>query len=203
MIASGPTVPDPTTFADALAVLDRFRIAAPEARAHLEAGARDAVPETPKPGGLPYAQTQIVGSGRVLLEAAQDVLARRGLAAQIVSATQDGAVRDLVAWHAAGIRRLPSLTAPLVLLSGAEATVTLRGDGVGGRNHEFALWLLRELGEDRIRGLSAGSDGIDGSSAAAGASPQRLKKGSRLPLRSLNRRFWQVRPPPRTLESWN
>lgn len=185
VIASGPTVPDPTTFADALAVLDRFGIAAPEARAHLAAGTRGEVPETPKPGALPHAHTQIIGSGGVLLAAARDALARRGIAAHLLSATQDGDVRDLAAGHAAEIgRRLPGLTAPLVLLSGGEATVTLRGDGVGGRNQEFALWLLRDLGENGVYALSAGSDGIDGSSAAAGAvlTPDSLARARRLGL---------------------
>ncbi|MCP2014608.1 hydroxypyruvate reductase [Deinococcus sp. HSC-46F16] len=185
VIASGPTVPDPTTFADALAVLDRFGIAAPEARAHLEAGARGDLPETPKPGELPQAQTQIVGSGRVLLGAARDALTRRGIAAHLLSATQDGDVRDLAAWHAAELRRRRSgLTAPVVLLSGGEATVTLRGDGVGGRNQEFALWLLRELGEYGIYALSAGSDGVDGNSTATGAflAPDSLMRARRLGL---------------------
>lgn len=185
VIASGPTVPDPTTFADALAVLDRFRIAAPEARAHLTAGTRGELPETPKPGALSHAHSQIIGSGRVLLAAARDTLAPRGIAAHILSATQDGDVRDLAAGHAAEIRRrLPGLTAPLVLLSGGEATVTLRGDGVGGRNQEFALWLLRDLGENGIYALSAGSDGVDGNSAAAGAflTPDSLSRARGLGL---------------------
>ncbi|MDL2344615.1 glycerate kinase [Deinococcus sp. MIMF12] len=185
VIASGPTVPDPTTFADALAVLDQFGIAAPEARAHLEAGARGEFPETPKPGKLPHAHTGVVGSGRVLLEAARRVLERRGIAAQILSATQDGDVRDLAAWHVAEVRRRrPGLTAPLVLLSGGEATVTLRGGGVGGRNQEFALWLLRGLGGEGLHALSAGSDGIDGNSAAAGAflTPDSLARARRLGL---------------------
>ncbi|MPY66418.1 glycerate kinase [Deinococcus sp. SDU3-2] len=185
VIASGPTVPDPSTFADALAVLDRFRIAAPEARAHLAAGARGHLRETPKPGEVPHAQTQIVGSGRVLLGAARDALTRRGIDAHLLSATQDGDVRDLAAWHAAEIRRrLPGLPAPLVLLSGGEATVTLRGNGVGGRNQEFALWLLRDLGEKGLHALSAGSDGVDGSSAATGAflTPNSLARARRLGL---------------------
>ncbi|KEF35714.1 hydroxypyruvate reductase [Deinococcus sp. RL] len=185
VIASGPTVPDPTTFADALAVLDRCGLVAPAARAHLEAGARGEVPETPKPGELPHAQAQVIGSGRVLLEAARDALARRGVAARLLSATQGGDVRDLAAWHAAELRRQwPHRTAPLVLLSGGEATVTLRGDGVGGRNQEFALWLLRDLGAAGIYGLSAGSDGRDGNSAAAGAflTPDSLARARRLGL---------------------
>ena len=172
VIASGPSVPDSTTFAEALAVLERYRIAAPEARAHFAAGVRGEIAETPK--DLPHVQNTIIGSNRLLLEAAQKSLEARGVRAVILSDTFGGEARDLAGFHASivgSIRQHGSpLAAPVVLLSGGEATVTLSDKaGIGGRNQEFLLWLLRNLGERGVDALSAGSDGIDGSSPAAGA----------------------------------
>ncbi|MFC5846876.1 glycerate kinase type-2 family protein [Deinococcus petrolearius] len=173
VIASGPAVPDTTTFADALAVLDRYALTAPQARAHLAAGARGELPETPKPGGLPHVRHTVVGSNRALLEAAQAFLAARGVRAVILSDTFGGEARDLAGFHASLVRSVRDhgtpFRGPLALLSGGEATVTVRGGGRGGRNQEFALWLLRALGERGVYALSAGSDGIDGNSGAAGA----------------------------------
>lgn len=173
VIASGPTVPDPTTFADALAVLDRYSLAAPEARRHFQAGVAGEVPETPKPGELPQVENTVIGSNRVLLEAAQVALAARGVRSIILSDTFAGEARDLAGVHASlvhGVRTHGTpFAAPVVLLSGGEATVTVRGDGRGGRNQEFALWLLHHLGTAGVHALSAGSDGIDGNSDAAGA----------------------------------
>jgi len=173
VIASGPSVPDPTTFAEALSVLERYGVAAPEARAHLAAGARGEYPETPKPGELPHVQNTVIGSNRVLLEAAQTALASRGVQAIILSDTFGGEARDLAGFHASLVQSIRQygtpFTGPVVLLSGGEATVTVRGDGRGGRNQEFALWLLGALGEQGVWALSAGSDGIDGHSEAAGA----------------------------------
>lgn len=172
-IASGPTVADESTFADALSVLDRYGIAAPEARAHLEAGARGELPETPKPGELDRVENVVIGSNRALLEAARAFLEGQGVRAVILGDTFEGEARELAGFHASLIQSIRDhgtpLKGPLVLLSGGEATVTVRGDGRGGRNSEFALWLLRDLGERGVYALSAGSDGIDGNSEAAGA----------------------------------
>ena len=170
-IASGPTVPDSTTFADALAVLDRYSLAAPEARAHFLKGVAGEVPDTPKT--LPNVTNTVIGGGRMLLEAAQASLEVQGVRTLILGDAFTGEVGRLARFHAATVRsvleRGAPAAAPLVLLSGGEATVILRGDGIGGRNQEFALWLLRELGDLGVSALSAGSDGIDGSSDAAGA----------------------------------
>ncbi|CAM3223096.1 glycerate kinase [Deinococcus saxicola] len=171
VIASGPTVPDTTTFAQALAVLDRYGIQAPEARQHFQAGAEGKVPETPE--SLPHVTNTIIGSNRHLLEAAQAYLAGQGVRAVILSDSFEGEASELAKAHAAIARSVQHygnpVETPVVLLSGGEATVTLRGDGVGGRNLEFALALLLSLGEDGFYALSAGSDGVDGSSPAAGA----------------------------------
>lgn len=171
VIASGPTVPDPTTFADALAVLDYYELSAPEARAHFQAGARGDVPETPK--ALPNVSNTVIGSNRLLLEAARTYLEGRGLRAVILGDTFEGDVRELARFHASVVRSVAGhgspVTAPVVLISGGEATVQVHGNGMGGRNTEFALWLLLELGDVGVHALSAGSDGIDGSSPGAGA----------------------------------
>ncbi|GHF46086.1 hydroxypyruvate reductase [Deinococcus metalli] len=167
VIASGPTVPDPTTFADALAVLDRYGLDAPEARAHLQAGVRGEVPDTPR--ALPNVSTAVIGGGRSLLEAARRVLEGRGVRVVILGDTFEGDVRDVAAAHVAAVRAAAATGEPVVLISGGEATVHVRGDGVGGRNTEFALWLLRDLHGLGVSALSAGSDGVDGSSGGAGA----------------------------------
>jgi glycerate 2-kinase len=172
-IASGPTVADPGTFADALKVLDRYSLHAPEARRHLELGAAGGLSETPKPVSEldRRVSTTIIASGRLLLEAALAILHSQGVAAEVISATLTGEARDLATQHAKLIHTARQRGGgPVVLLSGGEATVTLGANpGSGGRNHEFALALLLELGPAGIYALSAGSDGIDGSSGAAGA----------------------------------
>ena len=188
VIASGPTVPDPTTHADALAVLDRYGLPAPEARAHLGSGA----PDTPH--DLPNATWEVIGSNRTFLEAARTFIEARGLPAVILGDTFTGEARSLAAFHAAVIHSIRThgtpLTPPVVLLSGGEATVTLTpGAGRGGRNLEFALALLTGLavtgpGLRGVHALSAGTDGQDGSSPAAGAflAPDSLLRAGHLGL---------------------
>ncbi|WP_221091531.1 glycerate kinase type-2 family protein [Deinococcus aquaedulcis] len=183
-IASGPTVPDPSTFADALAVLDRFGVAAPEARAVLEAGARGEHEDTPT--ALPHTHAQVIGGNRDLLRAAQAALQARGFPAVILGDTFTGEARELAAFHGALVRSVQVCgtpwPAPVALLSGGEATVTVRGSGHGGRNTEFALALaLAGLG---VYALSAGSDGVDGTSGGAGAlvTPDTLARAGALGL---------------------
>lgn len=182
VIASGPTVPDTTTFADALAVLEKYGLEAPEARAHFSSGAADT------PDDLPNVTNTVVGSNRLLLEAAQRFLEGQGVRAVILGDTFEGEARELARFHASVIRSVQEygapVKAPLVLLSGGEATATVRGDGVGGRNQEFALALALALGEAGVYALSAGSDGIDGSSEAAGAflTPDTLARAHELGL---------------------
>ena len=187
-IASGPTVADPTTYVDALAVLDRYAIRAPEARAHLEHGVRGDLPEAPRLGTEPGGRVsnRIIGSGRLMLEAAQTFLRSQGVQAELLSAALTGEARDLAAAHARLIHEVRQRGGgPVVLLSGGEATVTLGATpGLGGRNHEFGLALLLELGQHGVYALSAGSDGMDGTSGAAGAflTPDSLTRARRLGL---------------------
>jgi glycerate 2-kinase len=178
-IASGPTAPDPTTYADALGILDKYRIRGeiPAAiRNRLEAGARGEVPETPKPDDLLFARVHntIVGSNIQALEAARSEGRALGLTPMILSSSIEGETREIARMHAALAREVRTsgnpVKPPACLISGGETTVTLRGSGKGGRNQEFALAAALDiagLAETVI--LSAGTDGTDGPTDAAGA----------------------------------
>jgi glycerate 2-kinase len=173
VIASGPTVPDPTTFADALAILRKYRIEQPRAAiAHLERAAE----ETPKPGDqrLARAETVTIATPQQSLEAAAEVARAAGVAPVILGDAIEGEARE-VAKVMAGIARQVTrhgqpAPAPCVLLSGGETTVTVRGRGRGGRNVEFLLSLAVELdGLPGVFALAADTDGIDGAEEVAGA----------------------------------
>lgn len=172
-IASGPTVPDPTTCADALDILRRYGIDVPPvARAWLERGDG----ETHKPGDvrLPPIETRLVATPQMALEAAAKVAQDAGLTPFILGDAIEGEARD-VAKTLAGIalqvaRRGQPFKTPCVLLSGGETTVTLQGQGRGGRNVEFLLALGIALdGEPGIHALSGDTDGVDGQEEIAGA----------------------------------
>lgn len=173
VIASGPTVPDPTTFADALAILEKYRIEAPASvLAHLRAG----LDETPKPGDprLANTETHLIARPQDALEAAAAVAREEGVTPVILGDSIEGEARE-VARVMAGIARQVArfgqpAAAPCVLLSGGETTVTLRGTGRGGRNAEFLLALTVDLeGAPGIYALACDTDGIDGSEDNAGA----------------------------------
>jgi glycerate 2-kinase len=173
VIGSGPTVPDPSTFADARAILRQYGIDPPErVRDHL-AAARD---ETPKPGDprLAGAKTIIVARPQASLEAAAARAREAGITPLILGDALEGEARE-VAKVLAGIalqvrRHAQPARSPCVLLSGGETTVTVRGSGRGGRNAEFLLALAVQLnGAAGISALAADTDGIDGSEDNAGA----------------------------------
>jgi glycerate 2-kinase len=173
VIASGPTVPDPTTFADARAVLEKYRIEPPQAvRAHL-AAARD---ETPKPGDprMRASRIEIVARPQDALEAAAAVARAAGYRPLILGNAIEGEARDVALVHAGMARQAAVYSQPAeppcVLLSGGETTVTIRGQGRGGRNGEFALALAVALGGDpRVWAIACDTDGIDGIEDNAGA----------------------------------
>lgn len=178
VIASGPTVPDASTFADAAAVIDRFglwpRLPGPVA-AHLRRGLAGGEPETVKAGDPCFATAAhlLVGSLSLALEAAFTEAVRLGYVTEIVSRELKGearlAARDLAERARDSLRRLAA-GERRCLLSGGETTVTVRGNGRGGRNQELALAFALEIaGSGGITLLSAGSDGIDGPTDAAGA----------------------------------
>jgi hydroxypyruvate reductase len=173
VIASGPTVPDPTTFADARAVLEKYRIEPPQAvRAHL-AAARD---ETPKPGDprMRASRIEIVARPQDALEAAAAVARAAGYRPLILGNAIEGEARDVALVHAGMARQAAVYSQPAeppcVLLSGGETTVTIRGQGRGGRDGEFALALAVALGGDpRVWAIACDTDGIDGIEDNAGA----------------------------------
>ncbi|MGH7788600.1 MAG: glycerate kinase type-2 family protein [Candidatus Binatia bacterium] len=171
VIGSGPTLPDPTTFADAAAVLERYdlRDAVPAAWELLERGRRGDGEETPKPGGpADAAETVVVGSNRTAVAAAAAAAARLGYTPVVAAAPLVGDSRDAAqAWIGPLAARATST--PWCAVAGGETTVTVRGHGRGGRNQEFALALVRPLAARSITVLSAGTDGIDGPTDAAGA----------------------------------
>ncbi len=175
-IASGPTVPDPTTFAEALAVMDRYGLEFPAARAHLAAGVRAERPETPKPGDPLFERVTnaIVANAQTMLEAAASYLAAQGFTPLILSDSLTGEAREAAKFHAALVRQVihygQPVAPPCAIISGGETTVTVRGQGRGGRNSEFLLALALELGGlPGVYALAGDSDGIDGSEENAGA----------------------------------
>ncbi|MCU0838778.1 MAG: glycerate kinase [Rhodospirillales bacterium] len=188
VIGSGPTVADPTTIADALAVLARWHIAPPAAVARHLASAGD---ETPKPGDprLDTARTVIIAAARDALDAAAARARACGLTPLILGDAIEGESREVAAAHAALALAIAHgegpLRPPAVLLSGGETTVTVRGGGRGGRNTEYALALALALGgAPQIFALAGDSDGIDGVEDAAGAvvGPDTLSRGYALGL---------------------
>jgi glycerate 2-kinase len=182
VIASGPTVPDPTSFADARAVLTKYRIDEPQSViAHLAA----AVEETPKPGDAIFqnARYTLIASPQQALAAAADAALGQGVVPIVLSDRIEGEARDIGLMHAAIALQLHAgrfrvgadpVALPAVLLSGGETTVTVRGHGRGGRNSEFLLSLCAALANDLggapgISAIACDTDGIDGTEDNAGA----------------------------------
>ena len=179
VIASGPTVPDATTCADALAILDRYGIEVPPAvRAQLESGAL----ETPKPGDAVFKGhvTQLIATPQQSLEAAAAVARAAGIEAHILSDEMEGESREVgkvlgALARAVALRGTP-FAKPCVILSGGETTVTIRprqpgqAKGRGGRAGEFCLGLAgARAGQKNVWALAADTDGIDGVEDNAGA----------------------------------
>ena len=173
VIASGPTVADPTTFAEAQAILAKYGIGAPAAvLAHIRA----ATEETPKPGDprLASSDTILVATPQMALEAAAAVARAHGVTPVILGDAIEGEAREVAKVHAGIARQVvrhgQPAKAPAVLLSGGETTVTVRGKGRGGRNAEFLLALAVALdGAPGVFALAADTDGVDGTENNAGA----------------------------------
>jgi len=179
VIGSGPTAPDASTFADALAVLHKYglRERVPAAvRERLERGAAGEIPETPKADDPVFRRTQnlIVGSNRSAVDAAAKIARALGFRPLVLSTMIEGETREVARVHAAIVREILAsgrpARPPVCLISGGETTVTLRGNGLGGRNQEFVLAAAIELaGMPHVVVLSGGTDGTDGPTDAAGA----------------------------------
>jgi glycerate-2-kinase len=188
VIASGPTVPDPTTFAEARSILVKYGIAEPAAVvAHL---AR-AEEETPKPGDPRPARAEfrLIATPQRSPEAAAEVAEQAGIRPYVLSDAIEGEAREVAKVLAAIARQVrrrgQPVRPPCVLLSGGETTVTVRGDGKGGRNVEFLLALAVALaGEPGVFAVAGDTDGIDGAEEVAGAilRPDSLERAARLGL---------------------
>ena len=176
-IASGPTVPDPTTFEDALSVIVRYNLLESLPASvieHLQEGARGQFPEPPKPGAPVFADTNqvIIGDGRTVARAAAQACEGRGWSAHILATQLTGEAREVARVVAAiGEEAVHDADGtPGAFIMTGETTVTVRGEGVGGRNQELALAAaLRIDGTDRLQIASLATDGTDGPTDAAGA----------------------------------
>jgi glycerate 2-kinase len=164
VIGSGPTVPDPTTLADARAIVGKYRLDLPDAVARALA---DPANESPKPGAAFFAATsyKIVARPAVALRAAQARAEAAGYECIILGDRLQGEAREVAAEHARLARELAAQGRRVAILSGGELTVTLRGHGKGGPNQEYALALAIHLdGARRVAALAADTDGTDGGS---------------------------------------
>lgn len=180
-IASGPTVPDRSTYADALAILQRYgaKVPAP-VQSHLERGARGEIDETPKPGDPLFTRVEnrMIATAHGSLEAAAALFRKQGIQPVVLGDTVTGEAQEVARVYAALVREIRAynapFAAPVALISGGECTVTLPASGAerarGGRCSEFLLSLAIELGgADNIHAIAADTDGIDGSEDNAGA----------------------------------
>lgn len=173
LVASGPTIPDPATRQDALAIVKRHGMDLPAAAMDW-LGRPDA--DAPHPDDAAFAghRVEVIAAAQLSLEAAAAKARDAGVDAHILSDAVEGEARDVAAVHAAIACQVAGrgqpFAAPCVLLSGGETTVTVRGTGKGGRNAEFALAFARHVaGIDGVFALAADTDGIDGSEDNAGA----------------------------------
>ena len=170
-VASGPTLPDQRGAAEALAAIDNYRLDLPKRVRDAIATAQAPLPDDPAFKGH---DARLIGSARLSLEAAAQRASALGLPAMILSDAIEGEAADIARMHAAMAREIAlrdrPFRKPVLLLSGGETTVTLKGNGRGGRNTEFLLALAIELdGMAGVYGFAADTDGIDGSESNAGA----------------------------------
>ncbi|CQH54616.1 DUF4147 domain protein [Halobacterium hubeiense] len=175
VVASGPTVPDTSTYGDALAVLDDYDVDVPAAvRDRLERGARGDRPETPGEGDPAFenVETHVLADGSTALEAAREAARERGYEPLLLSSCIEGEAREVGGVHAAVATEAANagdpVEPPAVVFSGGELTVTVTGDGEGGPNQECALAAAHRL-PDGAAFACVDTDGIDGASEHAGA----------------------------------
>ncbi len=179
VIASGPFVPDQSTFKDARAIIEKYGLTdIPESiRAHLQRGLEGKIPETPKAGDVVFSRVRnrIVGSNLLALEAAKEEAEAIGYRTLILSSMVEGETKEVARVHTAIAREILAsgqpLPPPACVITGGETTVTIRGHGLGGRNQEFCLAAALDLTAlpARVVVLSGGTDGNDGPTPAAGA----------------------------------
>ena len=179
VIGSGPTAPDVSTFAEVAAIFDRYGIRSrvpASVLARIERGVRGEISETPKPGDPIFERVRntVIGGNRLALDAAARAARALGYRTLVLSSSIQGETRDIARMHAAIAREVAEhghpVKPPACLISGGETTVTIKGAGLGGRNQEFALAAALEIrGLPNVLVFSAGTDGTDGPTDAAGA----------------------------------
>ena len=179
VIASGPTVPDESTYSDCRAILKRFHLEhelPPSVIRHLDAGMEGTEPETPGPGDPVFNRTQnvMIANNRQALDTARNEAEKRGYNTLVLSSSIDGETREIARVYSAMAREIAQhgdpVRSPACVISGGETTVTLKGGGKGGRNQEFVLAAAAGIeGLERTVVFSAGTDGTDGPTDAAGA----------------------------------
>jgi glycerate-2-kinase len=178
-IGSGPTVPDPSTYREAVLTLERYRLwdrVPRTVRTHLLRGRRGVIPETPKPGSARFRQVQheIVGNNLSALTAVTAAARQAGLRTVLLSTALEGEARQAALKFAALARRIASnsdvIKPPCCIVAGGETTVTVRGKGTGGRAQEFATAAATGIvGLPHVWVAAFGTDGTDGPTDAAGA----------------------------------
>jgi len=193
-VASGPCAPDPTTYQDALDILGRYQCKIPKAvQETLARGVRGELAETPKPGDKVFARTEnrVIATAHQSLAAAAKFFEANGVRAAILGDSVTGEAREVAKVYAALAREVKAhgqpWQPPVALISGGECTVTVRGNGRGGRCAEFLLSLVNELqGADGIHALACDTDGIDGTENNAGAiaAPEAFARAAKLGLRA-------------------
>jgi hydroxypyruvate reductase len=179
VIGSGPTVPDPSTFEEAWEILKKYDLLneiSPSIKKHLLLGKEGKVEETPKPGDVVFERVynSLIGSNILALRAAEKEASSLGLNTLILSSSIEGETREASRLHTAIAKEVISsgnpIPKPACILSGGETTVTIKGNGLGGRNQEFALAGALEIsGIEKVVLLSGGTDGTDGPTDASGA----------------------------------
>jgi hydroxypyruvate reductase len=179
VIASGPTVPDTTTFVDAWQILQRYDLLAelsPAVNAHLQEGLAGRIPDTPKPGDPIFERTVnvVIASNGLAVKAAVEQARRDGLNPLLLSTFIEGEAREVARAFAGIARELirsnHPVERPAAIIAGGETTVTVRGQGRGGRNQEFALSAAIHLaGVPDVTIMAFATDGTDGPTNAAGA----------------------------------
>ena len=179
MIASGPTVPDSSSFSDCMEIFRRYsiikKLPASVVR-HIKAGISGKVSETSKKGDPAFLRTrnQIIGSNFEAIIAAKQKAEGLGYTTLVLSSMIEGETKDVAHVHGAIAREILKtdnpIPPPACILSGGETTVTITGKGLGGRSQEFSLAMAIDIaGNESIVALSAGTDGTDGPTEAAGA----------------------------------
>jgi hydroxypyruvate reductase len=179
VIGSGPTVPDSSTFGEAFEILKKYNLLneiSPSIQNHLQAGKERKIEETPKPGEAIFEKVynSLIGSNILALFQAKREAESLGFNTVILSSSIEGETREAARFHTAVAKEVifsgNPVPRPACLLSGGETTVTVKGNGLGGRNQEFVLAGALEIsGVEKMVILSGGTDGTDGPTEAAGA----------------------------------